>query len=149
MRSQGGAQPLQRSQSARVPIQGHARQRSVGRWDDTQPPVAFSSSIVSPCLLCFGFQGASIGEKWGTALGKDPINLQELSVAALGLVCNPHTGFVGHVQLLFVSNVQYLEIGRFYVNIYISGFSFKSEIGKILHIKPAFPCGSNWLELRR
>ncbi|XP_004629462.1 probable phospholipid-transporting ATPase VB isoform X2 [Octodon degus] len=45
MRSQGGAQPLRRSQSARVPIQGHSRQRSVGYCDSVQPPVAFSSSI--------------------------------------------------------------------------------------------------------
>ncbi|XP_052614420.1 phospholipid-transporting ATPase VB isoform X2 [Peromyscus californicus insignis] len=45
MRSQGGAQPLRRSQSARVPIQSHSRQRSVGRWETSQPPVAFSSSI--------------------------------------------------------------------------------------------------------
>ncbi|ERE69064.1 putative phospholipid-transporting ATPase VD [Cricetulus griseus] len=45
MRSQGGAQPLKRSQSARVPIQSHFRQRSVGRWETSQPPVAFSSSI--------------------------------------------------------------------------------------------------------
>uniref|UniRef100_A0A8C3VUG9 Phospholipid-transporting ATPase n=1 Tax=Catagonus wagneri TaxID=51154 RepID=A0A8C3VUG9_9CETA len=41
----GGAQPLRRSQSARVPIQGHSRQRSVGRCESSQPPVAFSSSI--------------------------------------------------------------------------------------------------------
>ncbi|KAM6150218.1 phospholipid-transporting ATPase VB [Erethizon dorsatum] len=45
MRSQGGTQPLRRSQSARVPIQGHSRQRSVGRCESSQPPVAFSSSI--------------------------------------------------------------------------------------------------------
>uniref|UniRef100_A0A4X1TXA4 Phospholipid-transporting ATPase n=1 Tax=Sus scrofa TaxID=9823 RepID=A0A4X1TXA4_PIG len=45
MRGQGGAQPLRRSQSARVPIQGHSRQRSVGRCESSQPPVAFSSSI--------------------------------------------------------------------------------------------------------
>ncbi|XP_057631956.1 phospholipid-transporting ATPase VB [Chionomys nivalis] len=45
MRSQGGTQPLRRSQSARVPIQSHSRQRSVGRWEPSQPPVAFSSSI--------------------------------------------------------------------------------------------------------
>ncbi|XP_045040932.2 phospholipid-transporting ATPase VB isoform X3 [Desmodus rotundus] len=45
MRSQGGVQPLRRSQSARVPIQGHSRQRSVGRWENAQSPVAFSSSI--------------------------------------------------------------------------------------------------------
>ncbi|XP_003473391.1 phospholipid-transporting ATPase VB isoform X1 [Cavia porcellus] len=45
MRSQGGSQPLRRSQSARVPIQGHSRQRSVGRRESSQPPVAFSSSI--------------------------------------------------------------------------------------------------------
>ncbi|XP_037655211.1 LOW QUALITY PROTEIN: probable phospholipid-transporting ATPase VB [Choloepus didactylus] len=45
MRSQGGAQPLRRCQSARVPIQGHSRQRSMGRWESSQPPVAFSSPI--------------------------------------------------------------------------------------------------------
>ncbi|XP_027794521.2 phospholipid-transporting ATPase VB isoform X1 [Marmota flaviventris] len=45
MRSQGGAQPLRRCHSARVPIQGHSRQRSVGRRESSQPPVAFSSSI--------------------------------------------------------------------------------------------------------
>lgn len=45
MRSQGGAQPLRRCHSARVPIQSHCRQRSVGRWETSQPPVAFSSSI--------------------------------------------------------------------------------------------------------
>lgn len=45
LRSQGGAQPLRRSQSARVPIQGHSRQRSIGYCDNAQPPVAFSSSI--------------------------------------------------------------------------------------------------------
>ncbi|XP_012500252.1 PREDICTED: probable phospholipid-transporting ATPase VB [Propithecus coquereli] len=45
VRSQRGAQPLRRSQSARVPIQGHSRQRSVGRRESSQPPVAFSSSI--------------------------------------------------------------------------------------------------------
>ncbi|KAM4826683.1 phospholipid-transporting ATPase VB-like, partial [Thomomys bottae] len=44
-RRQDGAQPLRRSQSARVPLQGHSRQRSTGHWDSTQPPVAFSSSI--------------------------------------------------------------------------------------------------------
>ncbi|XP_036096989.1 probable phospholipid-transporting ATPase VB [Molossus molossus] len=45
VKSQGGAQPLRRCQSARVPIQGHSRQRSMGRWENTQSPVAFSSSI--------------------------------------------------------------------------------------------------------
>ncbi|XP_036279516.1 phospholipid-transporting ATPase VB isoform X3 [Pipistrellus kuhlii] len=45
MKSPGGVQPLRRSQSARVPIQGHSRQRSVGRWENAQSPVAFSSSI--------------------------------------------------------------------------------------------------------
>lgn len=45
MRRQGGAQPLRRCHSARVPIQGHSRQRSVGRRESSQPPVAFSSSI--------------------------------------------------------------------------------------------------------
>ncbi|XP_017741219.1 PREDICTED: probable phospholipid-transporting ATPase VB isoform X1 [Rhinopithecus bieti] len=44
-RSQKGAQPLRRSQSARVPIQGHYRQRSMGYRESSQPPVAFSSSI--------------------------------------------------------------------------------------------------------
>ncbi|XP_069850049.1 phospholipid-transporting ATPase VB isoform X1 [Dipodomys merriami] len=44
-RRQDGAQPLRRSQSARVPLQGHARQRSEGRWDSPQAPVAFSSPI--------------------------------------------------------------------------------------------------------
>nr|KAF6445971.1 putative ATPase phospholipid transporting 10B (putative) [Rousettus aegyptiacus] len=45
MRSPGGAQPLKRSQSAQVPIQRHFRQRSVGCWENTQSPVAFSSPI--------------------------------------------------------------------------------------------------------
>lgn len=45
LRSQGGAQPLRRCQSARVPIQGHSRQKSVGRRESSQPPVAFSSPI--------------------------------------------------------------------------------------------------------
>nr|XP_019596286.1 PREDICTED: probable phospholipid-transporting ATPase VB isoform X1 [Rhinolophus sinicus]XP_019596295.1 PREDICTED: probable phospholipid-transporting ATPase VB isoform X1 [Rhinolophus sinicus] len=45
VRSQGGVQPLRRCQSARVPIQGHSRQRSMGRWENAQSPVAFSSSI--------------------------------------------------------------------------------------------------------
>ncbi|XP_047412583.1 phospholipid-transporting ATPase VB isoform X3 [Sciurus carolinensis] len=45
MRRQGGAQPLRRCHSARVPIQGHSRQRSVGRCESSQPPVAFSSSL--------------------------------------------------------------------------------------------------------
>ncbi|XP_008585414.1 PREDICTED: probable phospholipid-transporting ATPase VB [Galeopterus variegatus] len=45
VRSQGGAQPLRRSQSARVPIQGHSRQRSMGCCESSPPPVAFSSSI--------------------------------------------------------------------------------------------------------
>ncbi|XP_055285267.1 phospholipid-transporting ATPase VB isoform X1 [Moschus berezovskii] len=45
MRGQGGSQPLRRSQSARVPIQGHSRQRSMGRCESSQPSVAFSSSI--------------------------------------------------------------------------------------------------------
>lgn len=43
--SQGGVQPLRRCQSARVPMQGHHRQRSLGRWEHAQPPVAFSSSL--------------------------------------------------------------------------------------------------------
>ncbi|XP_027622758.1 probable phospholipid-transporting ATPase VB [Tupaia chinensis] len=45
LRGQGGSQSLRRCQSARVPIQGHSRQRSMGRWESPQPPVAFSSSI--------------------------------------------------------------------------------------------------------
>ncbi|CAK6446303.1 unnamed protein product [Pipistrellus nathusii] len=45
MKSPGGVQPLRRCQSARVPIQGHSRQRSMGRWENAQSPVAFSSSI--------------------------------------------------------------------------------------------------------
>ncbi|KAF4015316.1 hypothetical protein G4228_006403 [Cervus hanglu yarkandensis] len=45
VRGQGGSQPLRRSQSARVPIQGHSRQRSMGRCEISQPSVAFSSSI--------------------------------------------------------------------------------------------------------
>ncbi|XP_010620552.1 probable phospholipid-transporting ATPase VB isoform X2 [Fukomys damarensis] len=45
LRSQGGTQPLRRWHSARVPMQGHSRQRSVGCWETSQPPVAFSSSI--------------------------------------------------------------------------------------------------------
>ncbi|XP_005870630.1 PREDICTED: probable phospholipid-transporting ATPase VB isoform X1 [Myotis brandtii] len=45
VRSPGGIQPLRRCQSARVPIQGHSRQRSVGRWENAQSSVAFSSSI--------------------------------------------------------------------------------------------------------
>lgn len=44
-RSPGGAQPLRRCQSARVPMQGHSRQRSLGRWENAQSPVAFSSSL--------------------------------------------------------------------------------------------------------
>ncbi|XP_006906543.1 probable phospholipid-transporting ATPase VB [Pteropus alecto] len=44
-RSQGGVQPLKRSQSVQVPIQRHSRQRSVGRWENAQSPVAFSSPI--------------------------------------------------------------------------------------------------------
>lgn len=44
-RNQGGAQPLRRCQSARVPMQGHSRQRSLGRWENAQSPVAFSSSL--------------------------------------------------------------------------------------------------------
>ncbi|XP_073087868.1 phospholipid-transporting ATPase VB isoform X3 [Manis javanica] len=44
-RSQGGAHPLRRCQSAQLPIQGHCRQRSVGHCDSSPPPVAFSSSI--------------------------------------------------------------------------------------------------------
>ncbi|XP_008515374.2 phospholipid-transporting ATPase VB isoform X2 [Equus przewalskii] len=45
MRSQRGAQPLRRCHSARVPIQGHSRQRSMGRCESSLSPVAFSSSI--------------------------------------------------------------------------------------------------------
>ncbi|XP_054424568.1 phospholipid-transporting ATPase VB [Pteronotus mesoamericanus] len=45
LRSRGGVQPLRRSQSARVPMQGCSRQRSAGRWENMQSPVAFSSSI--------------------------------------------------------------------------------------------------------
>ncbi|XP_010970522.2 phospholipid-transporting ATPase VB isoform X2 [Camelus bactrianus] len=45
VRDRGGSQPLRRSQSARVPIQGHSRQRSVGRCEISPPPVAFSSPI--------------------------------------------------------------------------------------------------------
>uniref|UniRef100_A0A8I3VYI5 Phospholipid-transporting ATPase n=1 Tax=Callithrix jacchus TaxID=9483 RepID=A0A8I3VYI5_CALJA len=45
MRGLKGAQPLRRSQSAQVPIQGHYRQRSMGNRESSQPPVAFSSSI--------------------------------------------------------------------------------------------------------
>uniref|UniRef100_A0ABI7WQY1 Phospholipid-transporting ATPase n=1 Tax=Felis catus TaxID=9685 RepID=A0ABI7WQY1_FELCA len=44
---QGRAQPLRRCHSARVPIQGHSRQRSVGHCESSQPPVAFSSSLVT------------------------------------------------------------------------------------------------------
>ncbi|KAM5302197.1 phospholipid-transporting ATPase VB isoform 2-T3 [Glossophaga mutica] len=44
-RSQGGVQPLRRSQSAGAPTQRHSRQRSVGRWENAQSPVAFSSAI--------------------------------------------------------------------------------------------------------
>uniref|UniRef100_A0A673U3I7 Phospholipid-transporting ATPase n=1 Tax=Suricata suricatta TaxID=37032 RepID=A0A673U3I7_SURSU len=43
--SQGRAQPLRRYHSARVPIQGYSRQRSVGRHESSQPPVAFSSYV--------------------------------------------------------------------------------------------------------
>ncbi|XP_053082768.1 phospholipid-transporting ATPase VB isoform X2 [Acinonyx jubatus] len=42
---QARAQPLRRCHSARVPIQGHSRQRSVGHCESSQPPVAFSSSL--------------------------------------------------------------------------------------------------------
>ncbi|XP_036605637.1 probable phospholipid-transporting ATPase VB [Trichosurus vulpecula] len=45
VRSPGGANPLRRSQSARAHFQSHARNRSVGRWDNSQSPVAFSSTI--------------------------------------------------------------------------------------------------------
>ncbi|XP_007952438.1 phospholipid-transporting ATPase VB [Orycteropus afer afer] len=45
LRGQGGSQPLRRSQSARVPIQRHSRQRSMGHCESAQPPVAFSSPI--------------------------------------------------------------------------------------------------------
>lgn len=69
MRSPGGAQPLKRSQSAQVPIQRHFRQRSVGCWENTQSPVAFSSPIVSPRLFYFELQVVSAWEKAGKALG--------------------------------------------------------------------------------
>ncbi|XP_058401352.1 phospholipid-transporting ATPase VB isoform X2 [Diceros bicornis minor] len=45
MRGQRGAQPLRRCHSARVPLQGHSRQRSMGRRESALSPVAFSSSI--------------------------------------------------------------------------------------------------------
>ncbi|XP_004689872.1 PREDICTED: probable phospholipid-transporting ATPase VB [Condylura cristata] len=45
MRGQRAAQPLRRCQSARVPIQGHCRQRSEGHGEITAPPLAFNSSI--------------------------------------------------------------------------------------------------------
>ncbi|XP_075398836.1 phospholipid-transporting ATPase VB [Tenrec ecaudatus] len=45
VRSQGSVQPLRRSQSARVPMQGHSQQRPMGCGESSQPPVAFSSSI--------------------------------------------------------------------------------------------------------
>ncbi|XP_004697175.1 phospholipid-transporting ATPase VB [Echinops telfairi] len=45
VRSQRSAQPLRRCQSARVPMQGHSQQRSLGCGESSQPPVAFSSSI--------------------------------------------------------------------------------------------------------
>ncbi|XP_072612818.1 phospholipid-transporting ATPase VB isoform X12 [Vulpes vulpes] len=45
LRGQGWAQPLRRCHSAQVPIQGHSRQRSIGRCESSQPPVAFSSPI--------------------------------------------------------------------------------------------------------
>uniref|UniRef100_A0A8C0PWH3 Phospholipid-transporting ATPase n=1 Tax=Canis lupus familiaris TaxID=9615 RepID=A0A8C0PWH3_CANLF len=47
LRGQGWAQPLRRCHSAQVPIQGHSRQRSIGRYESSQPPVAFSSPIVT------------------------------------------------------------------------------------------------------
>nr|XP_025722876.1 probable phospholipid-transporting ATPase VB [Callorhinus ursinus] len=45
LRGQRRAQPLRRCHSAQVPIQSHFQQRSVGRCESSQPPVAFSSSI--------------------------------------------------------------------------------------------------------
>ncbi|XP_006865006.1 PREDICTED: probable phospholipid-transporting ATPase VB [Chrysochloris asiatica] len=45
VRGQGGSQPLRRCHSARVPIQGHSRQRSMGCCESSQPSVAFSSPI--------------------------------------------------------------------------------------------------------
>ncbi|KAG8508803.1 putative phospholipid-transporting ATPase VB [Galemys pyrenaicus] len=45
VRGQRVTQPLRRCQSARVPIQGHCRQRSMGHGESTAPPVAFNSSI--------------------------------------------------------------------------------------------------------
>ncbi|TKC45560.1 hypothetical protein EI555_000483, partial [Monodon monoceros] len=68
IRGQGGSQTL-RSQSARARIQGHWRQRSGGRCEISQPPVAFSSSIVSPCLFLFELLVACLRERRGRALG--------------------------------------------------------------------------------
>ncbi|XP_004371294.1 phospholipid-transporting ATPase VB [Trichechus manatus latirostris] len=45
VRGQGGAQPLRRCHSVQVPIQRHSRQRSVKHYENSQPPVAFSSPI--------------------------------------------------------------------------------------------------------
>ncbi|XP_068958549.1 phospholipid-transporting ATPase VB isoform X2 [Petaurus breviceps papuanus] len=45
MRCPGGANPLRRSQSARAHFQTHTRHRSMGRCDNAQSPVAFSSTI--------------------------------------------------------------------------------------------------------
>ncbi|XP_072486997.1 phospholipid-transporting ATPase VB isoform X2 [Notamacropus eugenii] len=45
VRFPGGANPLRRSQSARAHFQTHTRHRSVGRCENAQSPVAFSSTI--------------------------------------------------------------------------------------------------------
>ncbi|XP_020848013.1 phospholipid-transporting ATPase VB isoform X2 [Phascolarctos cinereus] len=45
VRCPGGAKPLKRSQSAHAHFQTHTRHRSVGRCDNAQSPVAFSSTI--------------------------------------------------------------------------------------------------------
>ncbi|KAM9254072.1 phospholipid-transporting ATPase VB [Dugong dugon] len=45
VRGQGGAQPLRRCHSVQVPIQRHSRQRSMRHYENSQPPVAFSSPI--------------------------------------------------------------------------------------------------------
>ena len=140
MRGQGGSQPLRRSQSARVPIQGHSRQRSMGRCEISQPFVAFSSSIVSACISLFEFASdlswGEIGDDsraWKRTVYKPWIALK---VAALGLVYNLN-GFCWACTSLLISNVQCLEIER-----------FLNGIIKSLPTKPVFPCGNNWFELR-
>ncbi|XP_006897103.1 PREDICTED: probable phospholipid-transporting ATPase VB-like [Elephantulus edwardii] len=45
VRSRGGSQPLRRCHSARMPIQGHSRQRSMGCCENSPPLVAFSSPL--------------------------------------------------------------------------------------------------------